>query len=44
VRRLAGDVVFLVRGRLFEHAAAGDFLDRPATPQAAAFVRGDLVL
>lgn len=44
VRRLARDVVFLVRGRLFEHADAGDFLDRPATPQAAAFVRGDLVL
>ena len=44
VRRLAGDVVFLVRGRLVEHADAGDFLDRPATPQAAAFVRGDLVL
>jgi tungstate transport system ATP-binding protein len=44
VRRLAGDVVFLVRGSLVEHAAAGDFLDRPATPQAAAFVRGDLVL
>ena len=44
VRRLAGDVVFLVRGRVCEHAAAGDFLDRPATPQAAAFVRGELVL
>ena len=44
VRRLAGDVVFLVRGRLFEHADAGDFLDRPTTPQAAAFVCGDLVL
>ncbi|HWK13674.1 MAG TPA: ATP-binding cassette domain-containing protein [Rhizobiaceae bacterium] len=44
VRRLAGDVVFLVRGRLCEHAASDDFLDRPATPQAAAFVRGDLVL
>jgi tungstate transport system ATP-binding protein len=44
VRRLAGDVVFLVRGGLVEHADAGDFLDRPATPQAAAFVRGDLVL
>lgn len=44
VRRLAGDVVFLVRGRLVEHAEAGDFLDRPATVQAAAFVRGDLVL
>jgi tungstate transport system ATP-binding protein len=44
VRRLAGDVVFLVRGGLVEHTGAGDFLDRPATPQAAAFVRGDLVL
>ena len=44
VRRLAGEVVFLVRGNLVEHAPAGDFLDRPATPQAAAFVRGDLVL
>jgi tungstate transport system ATP-binding protein len=44
VRRLAGDVVFLVRGSLVEHADVGDFLDRPATPQAAAFVRGDLVL
>ncbi|MHA6644971.1 ATP-binding cassette domain-containing protein [Mesorhizobium sp. A623] len=44
VRRLAGDVVFLVRGGLVEHADAADFLDRPATPQAAAFVRGDLVL
>ena len=43
-RRLAGEVVFLVRGRLLEHAEAGEFLDRPATPQAAAFVRGDLVL
>jgi tungstate transport system ATP-binding protein len=43
VRRLAGDVVFLVRGSLVEHAEADAFLDRPATPQAAAFVRGDLV-
>lgn len=43
VRRLAGDVVFLVRGRLVEHAEVDAFLDRPATPQAAAFVRGDLV-
>lgn len=44
VRRLAGDVVFLVRGRVVEQADAADFLDRPATSQAAAFVRGDLVL
>lgn len=44
VRRLAKEIVFLVRGSLLEHGEAGDFLDRPATPQAAAFVRGDLVL
>lgn len=44
VRRLAGEVLFLVRGRLCEHCDAADFLDRPATPEAAAFVRGELVL
>src|SRR5712692_4004247 len=44
VRRLAGDVVFLVRGALCEQGRAEDFLDHPATPEAAAFVRGDLVI
>jgi tungstate transport system ATP-binding protein len=44
VRRLAGDVVFLVRGALCERGRAEDFLDRPATPETAAFVRGDLVI
>ena len=44
VRRLAGDVVFLVRGALCEQAKAADFLDHPTTPEAAAFVRGDLVI
>jgi tungstate transport system ATP-binding protein len=44
VRRLARDVVFLVRGRLCEHAGAEDFFDHPSTPEAAAFIRGDLVL
>jgi len=44
VRRLAGDVFFLVRGRVREHADAARFLDRPSTPEAAAFVRGELVL
>ncbi len=43
-RRLAGDVVFLVRGRIVEHAAAHEFFANPATPQAAAFLRGDLVI
>ncbi|MDZ5698611.1 energy-coupling factor ABC transporter ATP-binding protein [Chelativorans sp. M5D2P16] len=44
VRRLAGDVLFMVRGRLCEQADAADFFDRPTTPEAAAFIRGDLVL
>jgi tungstate transport system ATP-binding protein len=44
VRRLAGDVIFLVRGRLGEHASVGDFFDRPSSIEAAAFIRGDLVL
>ena len=44
LRRLAGDVIFLVRGALCEQGAAADFLDHPATPEAAAFVRGDLVI
>ncbi len=44
VRRLAGDVVFLVCGRLCEQACAKDFFDRPSTREAAAFIRGDLVL
>ena len=43
-RRLAGDVVFLVRGRLVEQASAEDFFNQPATSQAAAFLRGDLVI
>ena len=44
VRRLAGDVVFLVRGALCERDRAADFLDNPTTPEAAAFLRGDLVI
>lgn len=44
VRRLAADVAFLVRGVVCERGRAADFLDRPATPEAAAFLRGDLVI
>ena len=43
-RRLAGDVVFLVGGRLVEHAPAERFFNSPATLEAAAFLRGDLVI
>ena len=44
VRRLAGDVVFMVRGRVHEQARAEEFLKAPSTLEAAAFVRGDLVI
>ena len=44
VRRLAGDVIFLVRGALCEQGQVTDFLDHPTTPEAAAFLRGDLVI
>jgi len=43
-RRLAGDIVFLARGRLVERAEAARFFHAPATPEAAAFLRGDLVI
>jgi tungstate transport system ATP-binding protein len=43
-RRLAGDIVFLVRGRVVEHASAARFFSTPATTEAAAFLRGDLVI
>lgn len=44
VRRLAGDVLFLVRGSLREQGTAQGFLDNPTTPEGAAFVRGDIVI
>jgi tungstate transport system ATP-binding protein len=43
-RRLGADIVFLVRGRVCERASAERFFTTPATPEAAAFVRGDLVI
>jgi tungstate transport system ATP-binding protein len=42
-RRLARDVVFLNRGRIVENTPAADFFAAPQSPQAAAFLRGDLV-
>src|ERR1043165_8147103 len=43
-RRLAGDIIFLARGRLVERAAADQFFNTPQTPEATAFLRGDLVI
>ncbi len=44
VRRIAGEVMFLARGTLCEHASTHQFLDHPSTPEARAFLRGDLVI
>ena len=44
MRRLAGDVVFLHRGRILESASAKDFFEQPVSAQASAFLRGDLIL
>lgn len=42
-RRLAGRVLFLNRGRLLEDAAADTFFASPSTPEARAFLAGDLI-
>ena len=43
-RRLAGDVVFLAKGRVIEHAPAARFFTAPASPEARSFLAGDLVI
>jgi tungstate transport system ATP-binding protein len=43
-RRLGHDIVFLVRGRVAERAPADRFFTAPATPEAATFLRGGLVI
>ena len=43
-RRLAGDVVLLVHGKVMEHAPAATLFANPQSCEAAAFLRGDLVL
>ncbi len=43
-RRLADEVLFLHHGRLLERAPAEDFFAAPRTPEAAAFIRGDLLV
>jgi tungstate transport system ATP-binding protein len=44
VRRLADEVVFLHHGRVTERTPREAFLKRPASPEAQAFGRGELVL
>jgi tungstate transport system ATP-binding protein len=43
-RRLAGEIVFMLRGSVGEHTGAERFFTAPMTPEAAAFTRGDLVI
>jgi tungstate transport system ATP-binding protein len=43
-RRLAGDIAFLAKGRLVEHAPAARFFAAPSTPEARSFLAGDLVI
>jgi tungstate transport system ATP-binding protein len=42
-RRLAGDVLFLLNGKVHEHGDATEFFTTPQTPQAKAFIQGDIV-
>ncbi len=42
-RRLADEVIFLLRGKVHERAPAAAFFNSPATPEAQAFIRGDIV-
>ncbi|GEN27658.1 ABC transporter ATP-binding protein [Halovibrio variabilis] len=42
-RRLANDIVFLHNGELLEHTPASDFFTAPASREAKAFIRGELV-
>ena len=41
-RRLADEIVFLHRGRIVEHAPVDEFFAAPRSPEAAAFIRGEL--
>ena len=42
-RRLAGEILFLHHGRLLEQTPAATFFTTPASPQAQAFLRGDIL-
>ena len=41
-RRLGDEILFIDGGRLIERAAVEEFFSRPATAEAAAFIRGEL--
>ena len=41
-RRLADEVIYLHQGRVLERAAVEQFFSKPATAEAAAFIKGEL--
>ena len=41
-RRLADEIIYLHQGRVLERAPVEEFFARPATPEAAAFIKGEL--
>ena len=41
-RRLGDEVLFLHQGRLVERAPVEQFFSRPASPEASAFIKGEL--
>lgn len=43
-RRLADEIVFLHQGRILECTPGAQFFIRPQTPEAAAYIRGDIVI
>ena len=43
-RRLASEIVFLHRGRIVERAPAAEFFDRPRSPEARAYLAGELLV
>lgn len=42
-RRLAVDVIFMHKGIVHEHSPAESFFATPSTPEAVAFINGDIV-
>jgi tungstate transport system ATP-binding protein len=43
-RRLAGEIILMHRGRVVEQGGAAPFLNSPQTPQARAFLAGELLV
>ena len=42
-RRLADEIIFLHKGRICERTPAKDFFNAPKSPEAAAYLKGEIV-